>query len=177
MAAVAPGAVLTPWRHAVAAATLAFLPGQEYGNALADVLLGATSPSAKLPLTLPASEDDLNLTAPMWPGVRTPGGCDGQPHVPCTSALYSERLLVGYRYYDQHQLAPAYAFGHGLTYSSFKLSNLQLTPTSSAAASSSAASAATVLYSVSVTLANTGQRAATETPQVGVRARLGLGLR
>ena len=142
MAAVSPGAVLTPWRHAVAAATLAFLPGQEYGNALADVLFGATSPSSKLPLTMPASEDDLNLTAPMWPGVHTPGGCDGQPHVPCTSALYSERLLVGYRYYDQHQLAPAYAFGHGLTYSSFKLSNLQLTPTSSAAASSSSSSAA-----------------------------------
>ena len=90
--------------------------------------------------------------------------------MPCTSALYSERLLVGYRYYDQHQLGPAYAFGHGLTYSSFKLSNLQLTPattatpTSSAAASSAAASAAaaattsasasTVLYSVSVMLAN-----------------------
>ena len=134
---------------------------------------GATAPSAKLPLTLPASEDDLNLTVPMWPGVRTPGGCDGQPHVPCTSALYSERLLVGYRYYDQHQLAPAYAFGHGLTYTSFKLSNLQLTPTSSSAAASSSSSAAaaagsasTVLYSVSVTLANTGQREATETPQV-----------
>ena len=110
----------------------------------------------------------------MWPGVRTPGGCDGQPHVPCTSALYSERLLVGYRYYDEHQLAPAYAFGHGLTYSSFKLSNLQLTPATTATptSSSSAASAAsTVLYSVSVTLANTGQHAATETPQVRVRAR------
>ena len=104
------------------------MPGQEYGRALADVLFGAVSPSAKLPLTMPASEDDLNLTAIMWPGVDTPGGCDGQPHAHCTSAVYSERLLVGYRYYDQHELRPAYAFGHGLTYSSFKLSKLQLTP-------------------------------------------------
>ena len=178
VAAVAPGAVLTPWRDAVAAVTLAFMPGQEYGHALSDVLFGVTSPSAKLPLTMPTSEDDLNLTAAMWPGVDTPGGCDGQPNAHCTSAVYSEKLLVGYRYYDQHHLKPAYAFGHGLTYSSFKLSDLQLTPntTSTASAATSATAATTAaLYTVSVTLKNTGQRVATETPQLYLRFPIAAG--
>jgi beta-glucosidase len=53
--AVAPGAALTPWRNSVDAITFGFMPGQEYGNALADVLYGDYNPSGKLPITFPHS--------------------------------------------------------------------------------------------------------------------------
>jgi len=142
VAAVAPGAVLTPWREAVDAITLAFMPGQEYANALADVLFGQVNPSAKLPLTLPAREDDLQLTARMWPGVFPRN--DSQ-----RVAIYSERLLVGYRFYDAKAITPAFPFGHGLSYTNFSLSNL---------------SAASDL--VSVTVANTGPWAGRAVPQL-----------
>ena len=70
-----PGAVLTPWRDAVDAITTAFMPGQEYGNALADVLFGAVNPSAKLPLTFPTKENEVGTT---------PWNCHVTVHVPAT---------------------------------------------------------------------------------------------
>jgi len=112
--AVAPGAALTPWRNSVDAITFGFMPGQEYGNALADVLFGDVNPSAKLPLTLPTRENEVNFTESDWPGV-------GKPQ---RVATYSEKLLVGYRWYDAHGVTPAFPFGHGLSYSTFTLSNL-----------------------------------------------------
>jgi beta-glucosidase len=111
---VAPGAALTPWRNSVDAITFGFMPGQEYGNALADVLFGDVNPSAKLPLTLPTRENEVNFTESDWPGV-------GKPQ---RVATYSEKLLVGYRWYDAHGVTPAFPFGHGLSYSTFTLSNL-----------------------------------------------------
>jgi len=135
-----PGAALTPWRDHVAALTAAFMPGQEYGHALADVIFGGVSPSAKLPLTFPAAENEVNFTQADWPGVGK--------HV----ATYSERLLIGYRWYDAHGVEPAFPFGHGLTYSTFSLGGLV------AAADG-----------VSVVVTNTGAAAATETVQLYLR--------
>eukprot|EP00966_Prymnesium_polylepis_P315679 7294162-Prymnesium_polylepis.1 len=63
-----PGAVLTPWRDTVDAITTAFMPGQEYGHALVDVLFGAVGPSAKLPLTFPSHENEVGFTDAQWPG-------------------------------------------------------------------------------------------------------------
>ncbi|KAL3892686.1 MAG: hypothetical protein SGPRY_014886, partial [Prymnesium sp.] len=108
-----PGAVLLPWREEVHAITAAFMPGQEYGRALADVLFGKTNPSAKLPLTFPARGNQVGFTRAQWPGVRG-------------VASYTEKLLVGYRFYDQRGEQPAYPFGHGLSYTSFVLSGLSV---------------------------------------------------
>jgi beta-glucosidase len=116
---VSPGAVLTPWRHSVDAITLAFLPGQEYALALADLLFGDASPSASLPLTLPNTTDDLALSQKQWPGVGPPGH---------RTSLYSERLLVGYRWYDSADTTPAFPFGHGLSYTRFRLGGLRIAP-------------------------------------------------
>lgn len=155
VAGVTPGALLTPWRAEVAAITLGFMPGQEYGHALADVLFGDTAPTAKLPLTMPVGENDLNITEEMWPGVPTPGECEGTPHANCKSALYSEKLLVGYRGYDHLKLVPAFAFGAGLTYTTFALTKLTVQKATGDG-----------LYTVSVDVANTGARDGTETPQL-----------
>ena len=130
-----PGAILTPWRDAVAAIVVGFAPGQEFGHAAADVLFGDVNPSARLPLTLPSLENETSLTPSQWPGVpaepgaqctivtsRAPGAATPQN----CRAHYKEGLLIGYRFYDAYGVQPAYPFGHGLSYTSFEYSRLQV---------------------------------------------------
>jgi beta-glucosidase len=91
--------VLLPWAEDVPAVLLGWFGGQEFGNALADVLLGAAEPGGRLPTTWPATPDGLPSTRPQ-DGVLT----------------YDEGLFVGYRAYDRDRREPLYAFGHGLGY-------------------------------------------------------------
>jgi beta-glucosidase len=85
---------------------------QEYGNAITDILMGDVNPSAKLPLTMPNIENEVNFTQSDWPGINK-------------VATYSEHLLVGYRWYAAHGAKPAFAFGHGLSSTTFTYSNLR----------------------------------------------------
>ena len=101
------GPVLTPWRDKVAGILEAWYPGQENGNAIASVLFGDVDPSGRLPATFPKSDDQGPLPSPE----RFPGVSD--------TVRYSEGLQVGYRYYDAHGQQPAFAFGHGLSYTTF----------------------------------------------------------
>ena len=140
--ATAPGAVLMPWKDAAAAILLPFYPGQEFGPALANLLLGAVSPSGRLPLTLPNKENEMGWSTDQWPGKNG-------------KVAYSEKLQVGYRWYDAHGVEPAFAFGHGLTYSSFQYGQLTVVP----GGANSAAS-------VSFTLTNSGSAAASEVAQL-----------
>ena len=76
-----------------------------------------------LPLTLPMTANDLKFTQRMYPGLpdpEPPKGCAD----PCLKVYYDEKLEVGYRRYDSHNIEPAYAFGHGLSYTSFAYGNL-----------------------------------------------------
>lgn len=144
---VHPGAVTTPFRTQVDSIVAAFMPGQEYGNAIADVLFGAVNPSGKLPLTFPDTEAQYSWTQTQWPGTpalppdcmtwATPGSDGSHCRYPDPKALqpngsstYSERLLVGYRFFDAHALAPAFPFGAGLSYTTFAWSGLVVTQTS-----------------------------------------------
>jgi beta-glucosidase len=96
-----------PWRDDVAAILQAWFPGEEWGNALADVLSGDVSPSGKLPTTFPIRlEDTPAFTS--YPGER------GQVH-------YGEGVFVGYRWYDARDIEPGFPFGHGLSYTTFEL--------------------------------------------------------
>ena len=108
------GPVLMPWVDKVPAILQAWYPGEEDGNAVADVLFGAFNPSAKLPITFPKKESDqpANTTA-QYPGT------DGTAH-------YSEGIFVGYRHYDAKKIAPQFPFGHGLSYTSFQYANLKI---------------------------------------------------
>jgi beta-glucosidase len=119
---VHPGAILTPWRDDVDAIFAAFLPGQEYGRAVVDLLWGEVEPTARLPLTLPASEDQLGFTKEQYPGVPREDSRPKEGWI--TDTTYSEKLEVGYRYYDAHDLEPAFAFGHGLGYTTVTYSDL-----------------------------------------------------
>lgn len=84
------------------------------GNALASILFGDVNPSGKLPLTFPVQESDLPIkTKAQYPGINN-------------QTTYSEKLLVGYRWYDATNTEPLFPFGHGLSYTSFNYSNLQI---------------------------------------------------
>jgi beta-glucosidase len=81
-----PGAVLMPWAAAVPAILLSWLPGQEAGNGLADVLFGVVNPSARLPVTMPNKDNEVGFSDIQYPGVGIP-----------PKAKYIEELLIGYR--------------------------------------------------------------------------------
>lgn len=114
-----PGATLMPWSKDVAAILTNFMPGQQAGNAIADVLFGRVNPSAKLTFTIPNRENEQNFTTAQWPGL---------PSKNPVYAEYSEGLLVGYRYYEAHniQFDTGFPFGHGLSYTKFEYSNLTI---------------------------------------------------
>ena len=118
--AATPGALLTPWAKEIKALLVNFMPGQEGGNAIADLLFGDVNPSGKLPLTFPNVDNEVNFTKEMYPGTFPDHGNPSQQE-----ASYSEKLLVGYRWYDAHKVAPAFPFGHGLSFTTFHYSELQ----------------------------------------------------
>jgi beta-glucosidase len=96
--------VLMPWRDSVSAILLTWFPGQEAGNALADMLLGKVEPGGRMPTTWPAELEDVPVldTKPL----------DGWLH-------YSEGLQMGYRAWLLAEVAPAFPFGHGHGYTSW----------------------------------------------------------
>ncbi len=107
--------VALPWLDAVPAVLQAWYPGQECGNAIADVLLGDADPGGRLAQTWPLRLEDTVAIgkAQAYPGV------DG--HV-----RYEEGVFIGYRHYERHGVAVQFAFGHGLSYTRFEHSGLQL---------------------------------------------------
>ncbi|MGW6565137.1 beta-glucosidase [Streptomyces sp. NPDC054975] len=103
-----------PWREDVAAILLSWFPGQEGGAALADVLTGAAEPGGRLPTTWPVALADVPVTD------VTP--VDGE-------LPYGEGVFIGYRAWDKAGATPAYAFGHGLGYTTWAYESLEVTPT------------------------------------------------
>jgi beta-glucosidase len=96
-----------PWETDVGAVLQAWFPGEEWGDALADVLSGDVSPSGKLPTTIPLRIEDTPAFT-NYPGERG-------------KVRYGEGVFVGYRWYDARSIAPRYCFGHGLSYTTFEL--------------------------------------------------------
>lgn len=119
-----PGAVLLPWSQKVKAILTNFMPGQQAGNAVADVLFGHVNPSGKLPLTFPNRDNEMNFSQAQYPGLPDPKNP--------AYAFYTEKLLVGYRYYEKHNISftTGFPFGHGLSYTSFQYSDLIIRPKS-----------------------------------------------
>jgi beta-glucosidase len=96
--------VLLPWADQVPAVLVAWFPGQEFGNALADVLLGDREPGGRLPVVWPAAEHGH------LPGTRPVNG----------RLVYAESIHVGNCAYDRAETQPAFAFGHGLGYTTWE---------------------------------------------------------
>ena len=104
------------WLEKVPAVLQAWYSGMEGGNALAHVLFGDVNPSGKLPATFPKALSD------------TPAFAFGEGAYPGTNGTvtYAEGLLVGYRWFDAKNIEPQFPFGFGLSYTTFKYSNLKL---------------------------------------------------
>jgi beta-glucosidase len=135
--------VVMPWHDRVRAIVEAWYPGQAGGQAIAEILTGALNPSGRLPVTFPA--DLAQTPRPDLPGLGTPWG------TPVTIE-YTEGAEVGYRWFAQQHHQPLYAFGHGLSYTTFDYSNLQVEGGDTITAS--------------FTVTNTGNRPGTDVPQV-----------
>jgi beta-glucosidase len=113
------GAVFMPWASDVPAILEAFYPGIRGGPAIARILTGKVNPSGHLPISFPASLDQL--AHPDLPGLGLPG--ETPSHI-----TYDEGAAVGYKWYDAKGYKPLWAFGHGLSYTSFALSGLTALP-------------------------------------------------
>jgi beta-glucosidase len=133
--------VSMPWIEKTKAVLHAWFGGNETGNGLADVIYGKTNPSGKLPLTIPRRVNDN----PAFLNYRSDAG----------RTLYGEDIYVGYRWYDKVDIDPLFAFGHGLSYTTFELKDFRI-------------AGAGAERTMRARLTNTGSKAGAEVVQVYV---------
>ncbi len=137
------------WRDMPDAILLAWLPGQEGGNVVAQILKGDINPSGKLPDSFPLKYEDVP-SASTFPGV---------PADDPVNSFYTEGVYVGYRYYDSFDVPVAYEFGYGLSYTTFEYSDIKLSGTNFSGE-----------ITASVTVKNTGEVAGKEVAQLYLSA-------
>lgn len=142
------GPQVLPWLSNVAAVLEAWYPGQSGGPAIANILFGSVNPSGKLPMTFPASVNDLPR-----PVIATPPDST----TPFAVDYTIDGFNVGYKWYDSKGLTPAFPFGFGLSYTTFAITNEQLTATTTGSTPS---------FQVSFSLQNTGSVTGAEVAQV-----------
>ncbi len=136
---------MEPWLGRIPALIEAWYPGQEGGTALAEILLGDVNPSGRLPVTFERKWEDNPAHDSYFPASGT------------TRVVYKEGVFVGYRGYEKNGVKPAFPFGFGLSYTTFKRGNLAVKP---------AAAAGT--YEVSFDVKNTGTRPGADVSEVYV---------
>ena len=142
----------TGWSDKADAVLFSWLPGQEGGNSIADVISGKVNPSGKLAMTIPVKYEDLS----------TARNFQGTPIDKPTDITYSEGVYVGYRYFDTFNIKPAYEFGYGLSYTTFSFSNIKI----------SSENFKEELY-ITVNVKNTGNTAGKEVAQLYLSAPKG----
>ncbi|KAM3075225.1 hypothetical protein ACMFMG_007329 [Clarireedia jacksonii] len=167
----AAGLNVMPWaNHENVTAILAtHLAGDEIGNSLVDVLYGDYNPSGRLPYTISYNESDYDF-APITSSVNSTDPNAWQ-------ADFKERLLIDYRYFDYHNISVLYEFGFGLSYTTFDLTGIEITPTSNETLSPTPAVSNlttpggakdlwTTVYTVSTSVTNTGNITGAAVPQL-----------
>ncbi|KAJ5406376.1 hypothetical protein N7465_007660 [Penicillium sp. CMV-2018d] len=142
--------VTMPWADKTKALVQAWFGGNECGNGIADVLYGDVNPSAKLPITFPRRLQDN----PSYLNFRSERG----------RVLYGEDIYVGYRYFEKSDVAPGFAFGHGLSYTSFAREDLRIETVPEQNMYTESGEPVTA----SVTVSNTGSVAGAEVVQLWI---------
>jgi beta-glucosidase len=131
--------VTMPWLDDVAAVLQVWFPGEEFGEALADMLFGVAEPGGRLPVTMPKRLEDTPAFA------HYPGAHDHMP--------YRERLFIGHRWYDAQGIEPLFPFGHGLGYTTWSMGDATVAGTTTSG------------VRIEVPVTNTGSRAGTTVVQ------------
>ncbi len=135
---------MTQWVGQAPAILQAWYAGMEGGNAMAKIIFGEVNPSGKLPMTFPKKlEDHPSHKLGEYPGDTV-------------NVHYYDDIYVGYRYFDTYKVEPQFAFGHGLSYTTFDYSDIKVTSNGKGA-------------TVSFTVKNTGKKAGAEVAQVYVK--------
>ena len=150
---ISGNAVSMPWKKQVPAIMQGWFLGSEAGKALAAVLVGDANPGGKLPFTWYESLKQVGAHSfgeEAFPGVWR----NGEKKI--IDEEYKEGIYVGYRWTDKQKLKPTFAFGHGLSYTTFKVSNLRAENTFTAAG----------IMTFRVDVTNTGNRAGTDVVQL-----------
>jgi beta-glucosidase len=149
------------WKDKVDAILLAWQPGLEAGNAVADILSGKIDPSGKLATTFPVKYEDAP-SSKNFPGKefadQAVTGNFGMKQIPA-EVTYEEGIYVGYRYYNSFNIKPSYEFGYGLSYTTFKYSDLVLS-----------SKTFDKKVTATVTITNTGKVAGKEVVQLYITA-------
>jgi beta-glucosidase len=135
--------VTMPWKDSVKGIIQAWYPGQAGGQAIAEIISGKVNPSGHLPITFPT--DLAQTPRPELAGLGTPWGTP-------TTVRYNEGAEVGYRWFAKTGAQPLYAFGHGLSYTTFAYSDLKVSGGGT--------------LSATFTVTNTGPREGADVPQV-----------
>jgi beta-glucosidase len=135
--------VAMPWRDSVNAIVQAWYPGQAGGQAIAEIVAGQVNPSGRLPMTFP-----IGLDQTPRPELPDLGAAWGTP----TTIDYFEGAETGYRWFGGRGLTPLFAFGHGLSYTSFEYRDLTVTGGDTVTAR--------------FTVVNTGDRSGADVPQL-----------
>jgi beta-glucosidase len=159
-----------PWADHpnVTAIVAAHFPGQESGNSLADILYGDVNPSGHLPYTIAMNGSDYN--APPTTAINTTGFDDWQ-------SWFDEKLEIDYRHFDAQNITVRYEFGFGLSYTTFNMSDLEISPLAKNITAQSEdlpvqpggnPALWATLYNASVSVSNTGSVAGAAVPQLYV---------
>jgi beta-glucosidase len=136
---------MTQWIAKAKTIVQFWYPGMEGGNALANILFGKINPSGKLPMSFPKKlEDSAPHKLGNYPGFKLVQN-------------YSEDIYVGYRYFDTYKVEPQFAFGHGLSYTTFNYSDLKVL------------AGADKKATASITIKNTGKVAGAEVVQLYIK--------
>ncbi|EAU88112.2 beta-glucosidase [Coprinopsis cinerea okayama7 len=144
----AGSAVSMPWVDQVAGVVQCWYSGNEVGNAISDVLFGKVNPGGKLPLSFPVKEEDI--------AAYLNDKCEnGKIH-------YREDLWVGYKHHQARKVKPLFAFGHGLSYTTFEFSDFAVK------SANIDGSPEDLKIETEVTIRNTGDKAGSATAQLYV---------
>jgi len=139
-------AITMPWVDSVPAIVHAWYLGNATGDAIADVLFGKVNPSGKLPLTFPARLEDV----PSFAHFNVDDG----------KVRYAEDIFVGYKHYQHKDITPLFAFGHGLSYTTFQYSDIKVSEPEPSTRDND------IAVTVTCTVKNTGNIAGSETAQL-----------
>jgi beta-glucosidase len=156
------GVQMTDWADRAAAILYGWYPGQAGNTALAEILCGDVNPSGKLPITIERRFEDSPAFGDLKPTDTLYTGWDPDNDMaqPIRNVEYKEGVFVGYRWYEAKQIKPLFAFGHGLSYTTFEYSKIKVTP---------AELKPEGRVSIEFTVTNTGKVVGAEVAQLYVR--------